>query len=63
VTSLISAYYYLRVVVFMYFKEAGTAEEIHIPRLAFISLVISGFGIILLGILPSLILDVTKLLF
>ncbi len=62
-TSLISAYYYLRVVVFMYFKEAGTSEEIRIPRLAFISLVISGFGIVLLGILPSLILDVTRLLF
>lgn len=62
-TSLISAYYYLRVVVFMYFKEAGTTEEIHIPRLALISLVVSGLGIVLLGILPSLILDVTRLLF
>jgi hypothetical protein len=47
----------------MYFKEAGTSEEIRIPRLALISLVISGFGVVLLGILPSLILDVTRLLF
>jgi NADH-quinone oxidoreductase subunit N len=63
VTSLISAYYYLRVVVFMYFRDAKEISEIPVPRLAFLSLVISAVGIIVLGILPSLILNVTQLLF
>jgi NADH-quinone oxidoreductase subunit N len=62
-TSLISAYYYLRVVVFMYFHDASETSEIHVPRLALVSLVIAAFGIVILGILPSLILDVTSSLF
>ena len=63
VTSLISAYYYLRVVVYMYFREAGETEKIHVPRLAFCSIIISAIGIVVLGILPSLILNVTRMLF
>ena len=63
VTSLLSAYYYLRVVVYMYFREAKETAEIRLPRLAFCSIIISALGIIVLGILPSLILNVTQLLF
>ena len=63
VTSLISAYYYLRVVVYMYFHDATEDAPVEIPRLAFVALCISGIGIILFGVFPSLILDVTKLLF
>jgi len=63
VTSLMSAYYYLRVVVYMYFREAKDNAEIHVPGLALCSIVISAAGIIVLGILPSLILNVTQLLF
>ena len=62
-TSLISAYYYLRVVVYMYFHEAVEEGSVSIPRLALLALCISGIGIIVLGVFPSLILDVTKLLF
>ncbi|HTR81140.1 MAG TPA: NADH-quinone oxidoreductase subunit N [Bacteroidota bacterium] len=62
-TSLISAYYYLRVVVFMYFREAGDTEMIHVPALSIMSLGISVAGILLLGVLPSLVLNVTRLLF
>lgn len=62
-TSLISAYYYLRVVVFMYFHDASETSEIYVPRLALVSLVIAASGIVILGILPSLILDVTSSLF
>ncbi len=63
ITSLISAYYYLRVVVFMYFRDPVETEVISIPRFALVSLLASGVGILLLGVLPSLVLDVTKLLF
>jgi len=62
-TSLLSAYYYLRVVVFMYFRDSAEAPEAGAPRLAMFSLILSAAGIILFGILPSLILNVTQLLF
>ncbi|MGA7161691.1 MAG: NADH-quinone oxidoreductase subunit N [Bacteroidota bacterium] len=63
VTSLLSAFYYLRVVVYMYFRDTKETAEIHLPRLAFCAIFISALGIIILGILPSLILNVTQLLF
>jgi NADH-quinone oxidoreductase subunit N len=63
ITSLISAYYYLRVVVYMYFRDPVETEVVSIPRFAMVSLLASGVGILLLGVLPSLVLDVTKLLF
>ncbi len=63
VTSLMSAYYYLRVVVYMYFRDPRDAEEISVPPLAFGSIIISAAAIVILGILPSLILNVTQLLF
>ena len=63
ITSLISAYYYLRIVVYMYFRDAADQSSIHIPRLALVSLGLSAVGIVVLGILPSLILNVTRLLF
>ncbi|MEW6062464.1 MAG: proton-conducting transporter membrane subunit, partial [Bacteroidota bacterium] len=62
VTSLFSTYYYLRVVVYMYFREGG--EELPaLSKLSFTSVVISGVGIILLGVFPSLILDVLNTMF
>jgi NADH-quinone oxidoreductase subunit N len=63
ITSLMSAYYYLRVVVYMYFRDAKDSAEIRVPWLALCSVVISAVGIVLLGILPSLVLNVTQLLF
>lgn len=63
ITSLISAYYYLRVVVYMYFYDPVETEVVSVPRLAMVSLLVSGVGILLLGVLPSLVLDVTKSLF
>ena len=62
-TSLLSAYYYLRVVVYMYFRDSAQAPEKGAPRLAIVSVILSAAGIILFGILPSLILNVTQLLF
>lgn len=56
VTSMISVYYYLRVVVLMFFQ---TAEERTSPRVALsgtVALLISAFGVLLVGLFPSVIL-------
>ena len=63
VTSLISTYYYLRVVVVMYFNEPGDLQPDTVPLPAMITLVIAAACITVLGILPSIILNVTKALF
>jgi len=62
VTSLFSTYYYLRVVVYMYFRD-GEEELPVLSKLSFTSVAISGVGILLLGVFPSLILDVLKTMF
>jgi NADH-quinone oxidoreductase subunit N len=60
-TSLISAYYYLRVVVYMYFKDSDQPGTVSVPGFAMLSLVISGIGIVVLGIFPSIALNITRL--
>jgi len=62
-TSAISAYYYLRLVVYMYFRESESAVTTEISRPSLAALVISAIGVIGLGILPSLVLDLTQGLF
>ncbi len=56
VTSMISVYYYLRVVVLMFFE---TTEESETPKIAFsgtLALLISAFGVLLVGLFPSIVL-------
>ncbi|MGE5314129.1 MAG: NADH-quinone oxidoreductase subunit N [Acidobacteriota bacterium] len=62
-TSLFSAYYYLRIVVLMYFRDPVQTEPIALPKTAMVSLALSGFGILLIGIVPSLVLDAMKAIF
>lgn len=62
-TSLVSAYYYLRIVVLMYFREPVSTEAIYLPPTAMASLVLSGFGILLLGVLPALVLNAMRTIF
>lgn len=63
VTSLFSMYYYLRIVVYMYFKEPSDTSEITIDTPTMISIGFSALGILLLGILPSLILNYMQYIF
>ncbi|MDP1676123.1 MAG: NADH-quinone oxidoreductase subunit N [Bacteroidota bacterium] len=63
ITSLFSTYYYLRVIVFMYFREAMDNTEIVLPRLAFVTVILCGIGIVLFGVFPSLIFDLMKSIF
>ncbi len=62
-TSLFSTYYYLRIVVYMYFREAVSAEAIEISKVSYGTVIICGIGIVLFGIFPALILDLMKSIF
>lgn len=62
-TSVISAYFYLRLVVVMYFKDSIVDTPVLVSRYSLASHVISAVGVILFGILPSLILDLIQHLF
>ncbi|MBW7888292.1 MAG: NADH-quinone oxidoreductase subunit N [Bacteroidetes bacterium] len=63
VTSLFSMYYYLRVVVFMYFREPGETAELTLDTSSMITIGISAAGVLLLGVLPSLILQFMQYMF
>ncbi len=63
ITSLFSTYYYLRIVVYMYFKESDETSVPELPMLSYSTVVICGIGILILGIFPALILDLMKSIF
>ena len=58
INTAISAFYYLRVIVTMYMREPEDELEFKpYPSTLVIGLVLAAIGVILLGILPSLIVD------
>lgn len=58
INTAISAFYYLRVVVTMYMREPEDELEFNpYPATLVIGLVLAAIGVLLLGILPSLIVD------
>lgn len=60
VSSIISVYFYIGLIVNMYFKESQEQEHESQPGLAAISLVLSTAGIIILGLLPSVVLSIAQ---
>ncbi len=62
-TSVVSVYFYLRIVVVMYFRDAARAEPVAVPVPSMTSYLISAAGILLIGILPSIVLDFLTALF
>ncbi|HAV24036.1 MAG: hypothetical protein A3H45_11570 [Ignavibacteria bacterium RIFCSPLOWO2_02_FULL_55_14] len=57
-TSAVSAYYYLRVVDMMYFRERE-GDVIRLPNFSImLALAISAFFVVVLGVLPSIVLDI-----
>lgn len=58
--SVVSVYYYLRLVVLMYFKEQVSVVDAVVPRLGLTALVISAIALLVLGIYPSSIISVTS---
>ena len=61
--SVVSAYYYLRLVVLMYFKEQVSADHARPAGLAVTALAVAALALLQFGIFPSTILDLTARLF
>jgi NADH-quinone oxidoreductase subunit N len=62
-TSLVSVYYYLRLVVLMYFREGDADLDHPVPVASMIALAAAAALIVVLGLYPSLIVDLTRSFF
>ena len=62
-TSLVSVYYYLRLVVFMYFRQGEAVLPSRVSKLSILALTIAAAGVIHLGVFPSTVLELTEKLF
>jgi len=62
INSVISAYYYLRVVVFMYMREAQETEEMPAPVCPAlgVGVALAGVAVVLLGLWPAAILNLAQ---
>ena len=60
INSVISAYYYLRVVKVMWFNEPYTMEKVHSPAAPVVALVICCLGVLLLGIIPGMFMKLAQ---
>jgi NADH-quinone oxidoreductase subunit N len=61
--SVVSAYYYLRIVVLMYFKEQTSVLDLPVPTLGLVSLALSAVALLVFGIFPSSVLNLMVHLF
>ncbi|MBI3789177.1 MAG: NADH-quinone oxidoreductase subunit N [Ignavibacteriales bacterium] len=59
-TSLVSVYYYLRLVVMMYFRDGEARIEEKVSTPAFAAIGCAAIVLIALGIYPSLVVDIAK---
>jgi NADH-quinone oxidoreductase subunit N len=57
--SVVSAYYYLRLVVLMYFKEQISTLDSRVSKLGVAALVASAAALVVLGLFPSSVLTIT----
>jgi NADH-quinone oxidoreductase subunit N len=60
INSVISAYYYLRVVKVMWFGQAATEEKIPSSVAPRIALILTCLGVLLLGIIPGLLMRIAE---
>jgi NADH-quinone oxidoreductase subunit N len=61
INSVISAYYYLRVVKVMWFNEPASADKVPSAITPKIALLICCLGVLLLGIIPGLLMRLAEL--
>ena len=59
-TSLVSAYYYLRLVVLMFFREGHADVEISPSRIVLAMVVVCALLVLLLGLFPSFIIQIAQ---
>ena len=57
ISSAISAYFYLRIVVLMYFKESNSDFNIEKSNTAQLAIIISVLFVVLLGVAPGTLID------
>jgi NADH-quinone oxidoreductase subunit N len=60
INSVISAYYYLRIVKVMWFNEPVSTEKIPSSAAPKVALVICSIGVLLLGIIPGLLMRLAE---
>lgn len=58
ISSVISVYFYIRLVVYMYFKESTEQFNIEVSPYSLAAVVISGLFVLLFGLVPDLLLNV-----
>jgi len=61
--SVVAAYYYLRVLIYMYFREPEPEKELalgHLSLAAVLAVIISVWGVLHIGILPSVFLSLAR---
>jgi NADH-quinone oxidoreductase subunit N len=58
--SVVSAYYYLRLVVLMYFREQAAVLDGPVPAMGVVALIFSAVALLVFGIYPSSIVSVTS---
>ncbi len=61
INSVISAYYYLRVVKVMWFGEPASTERVPSSGALRLALVISCAGVLVLGIIPGAVMKIAQL--
>ena len=59
-TSLVSVYYYLRLVVLMYFREGDADLDAPVPPAGMLAVCLAALLVLVFGLFPSLILDLTR---
>jgi NADH-quinone oxidoreductase subunit N len=59
-TSLVSAYYYLRLVVLMYFREGDADVSKSVPVSALVAVAAAALLVLALGVFPSLVVNLTR---
>ena len=60
INSVISAYYYLRVVKVMWFGQPASAEKVSSSAALRVALLLSCFGVLLLGVIPGYIMGLAE---
>jgi NADH-quinone oxidoreductase subunit N len=59
-TSLVSVYYYLRLVVLMYFREGDADLDAPVPVSGMLAVCLAALLVLVFGLFPSLILDLSR---
>jgi len=57
-TSMVAAYYYLRIVVLMYFKSSETEMTVSSSPISFAAISLAAIGVVIFGMFPSLLTSI-----